>query len=93
MIDMPKKHVKRLLARGDALKKETIHNVVLLTTTAFGFVAALAWNTLIQATFTKFLGTQSTLVAMLGYAVVVTIVAVIVITYVSKLEVKDDTKK
>ena len=89
----PKKHVKRLFARGEALKKETIHNVVLLTTTAFGFVAALAWNTLIQATFTKFLGTQSTLVTMLGYAVVVTIVAVIVITYVSKLEVKDDARK
>ena len=90
---MPKKQVKKPLTRGGQLKKETIHNVVLLTTTAFGFVAALAWNTLIQAAFTKFLGTQSTLIAMFGYAIVVTIIAVVVITYVSKLEVKDDAKK
>lgn len=72
------------------IKKQTMHNVVVLVTTAFGLVAALAWNTAIQAFFTRLFGTQSSLLAMLGYAVLVTIIAVVVTTYISKLEVKDE---
>ncbi len=86
---MPNEKSKTHASRIRAFKKETIHNVVLLATTAFGFVAALAWNTLIQAAFTQFFGTQSTLMAMLCYTIAVTILAVVAITYISRLEVKD----
>jgi hypothetical protein len=90
---MPKKQSRKQLSRAGELKKETIHNVVILLTTAFGFVAALAWNTVIETAFTQFFGTQSTLIAMFGYAIAVTIIAVVAITYISKLEVKDELKK
>ena len=89
---MPKQ-IKKPLSGRARLKKDTIHNVVTLMTAAFGFVAALAWNTLIQAAFTKFLGPQSTLLALLGYAIVITVLAVVAITYISRLEIKDETKK
>ncbi|MDE1857180.1 MAG: hypothetical protein KGH98_03815 [Candidatus Micrarchaeota archaeon] len=59
--------------------------MVTLITTAFGLVAALAWNTAIQTAFTDFFGKQSTLAAMFAYAIVVTIIAVVFVTYLSKL--------
>ena len=90
---MPKRSIKKPLSRGARLKKETIHNVVTLMTAAFGFVAALAWNTLIQAAFTKFLGPQSTLLALFGYAIIITVLAVVAITYISRLEIKNETAK
>ena len=89
---MPKEKSKKASSRIAELKKATLHNVVTLLTTAFGFVAALAWNTTIQTAFTQFFGAQSTLAAMFGYAVAVTIIAVVAITYISKLEVKEETK-
>ncbi len=82
---MPEKQKK---SGVEELRRNTFKNVVALVTTAFGLVAALAWNTAIQALFTTFFGKQATLVAMLGYAVLVTIIAVIVITYISKLAPK-----
>ncbi|MDR2855053.1 MAG: DUF5654 family protein [Methanomicrobiales archaeon] len=47
-----------------------------LITAAFALVAALAWNTAIQAIFTEIFGEQSSIPAMLGYAITVTIIAV-----------------
>ena len=90
---MPKKQSNKPLSRGGRLKKETLHNVITLMTAAFGFVAALAWNTLTQAAFTKFLGPQSTLLALFGYAVVITVIAVVAITYISRLEVNGETER
>ncbi len=57
----------------------------LLVTTAFGLVAALAWNTAIQTLFTTFFGTSKSIAPMFSYAIVVTVIAVIVIFYVSRL--------
>lgn len=61
---------------------------MLLVTTAFGLVAALAWNTAIQTLFTSFFGTSKSIVPMFSYAIVVTLIAVIVIFYVSRLSEK-----
>ena len=47
-----------------------------LITAAFALVAALAWNSAIQAVFAEIFGEQSSIPAMLGYAVTVTILAV-----------------
>jgi len=46
-------------------------------TFSFGLVAALAWNGAIRAIFVKVFGTAETIVGMLIYVVVVTIIAVI----------------
>ncbi|MDO5844922.1 MAG: DUF5654 family protein [Methanocorpusculum sp.] len=59
-----------------SLSVDVIDKLAALITAAFGLVAALAWNTAIQAVFTEIFGTQSSIPAMLGYAVFVTIIAV-----------------
>jgi len=58
------------------MKKEVFERVSVLLTTAFGLVAALAWNDAIKALFVALFGTAGTLIAMFSYAIVVTIVVV-----------------
>jgi len=55
---------------------EVIDKLSDLITAAFALVAALAWNTAIQAIFTEMFGKESSIPAMLGYAITVTIIAV-----------------
>lgn len=75
-----------------AIHKELWRSFILqleaLVTTAFGLVAALAWNGAIQSLFKDFFGTATETGAMFVYAVVVTIIAVIAVYYVSKLNPK-----
>lgn len=59
------------------MKNEVIEKLNTFITAAFAFVAGLAWNESIKAIFTKIFGTPSHIVAMLSYAVIVTIIAVI----------------
>ena len=66
------------------MKKEVMEKLIALITAAFGLVAALAWNGTIQAIFKHFFGTAETIPAMLTYAVIVTIIAVIVIIQMGK---------
>lgn len=58
------------------MKAEVIEKLAALITAAFGLVAALAWNQAIQAIFVKIFGTASSILAMLGYALLVTLIAV-----------------
>lgn len=67
------------------MKKEAMENVVALITAAFGLVAALAWNTAIQQIFKNIFGDESSVAAMLGYAVLVTLIAVFVTIWMGKL--------
>lgn len=66
------------------MKKEVMERFVTLITAAFGFVAALAWNSAIQETFKKFSGDYNTLPMMFVYAILVTLLAVFVIFWLSK---------
>lgn len=70
------------------LRKSLLKQVTVLATTAFGLVAALAWNGAIQALFVQIFGTSSSLPAMFSYAIVVTIIAVVVVFYLSKMTAK-----
>lgn len=67
------------------MKKEVIEKIAVLITGAFGLVAALAWNSAIQAIFAVFLGTNSGIWAMLGYAFLVTIIAVIATIWIGNV--------
>ncbi|MDE1865586.1 MAG: hypothetical protein KGH94_03035 [Candidatus Micrarchaeota archaeon] len=67
------------------IKQGIVKNVTGLMTAAFGLVAALAWNSAIQKLFTIVFGTQGGLYAMVGYALVVTVIAVIVTVYLGRL--------
>ena len=51
--------------------------MVALISPAFGMVAVLAWNDLIKTLFTEFFGTTVAMGAMIIYAIIVTIIAVI----------------
>jgi len=66
------------------MKKEVIERLAALATAAFGLVAALAWNGAIQAVFKSVFGSADNIPAMLTYAVVVTIIAVLVIIWVAR---------
>jgi hypothetical protein len=71
-----------------SFKTEVIEKIAALVTAAFGLVAALAWNGAIQELFKLIFGDQSTLVAMLVYAIVVTIIAVIAVILIGRAAAK-----
>jgi hypothetical protein len=73
------------------MKAEIIDKLADLITTAFGLVAALAWNNAIQAIFKDIFGAAEGLMPMLFYAFIITAIAVIVTIWIGKA--KDNTKK
>lgn len=72
-----------------ALHKELVKQMLTLATSGFGLVAALAWNNLIQefvANYVKkFLPNGGSIISLLIYALVVTILAVIITYQLSKI--------
>jgi hypothetical protein len=68
-----------------ALKGEVIDKIAELLTVAFGLVAALAWNGAIQAIFVEVFGTAENISAQLTYAVLVTIIAVLVTIWIGRM--------
>ena len=71
------------------MKKEIIKQLATLITAAFGFVAALAWNEAIQSLFLP--GSALAFMADSGpwaYAILVTLLAVIVTIWIARLTKK-----
>jgi hypothetical protein len=71
------------------MKNEVIEKIASLITAAFGLVAALAWNDAIKLAFDKMFEKGEGLTAMLSYAVIVTIIAVIVTIWLGRLSEKE----
>ena len=67
------------------MKSEMWDKLGALLTAAFGLVAALAWNGAIRAIFEKMFGTADNITAMLVYASVVTVIAVLVTMRIAKV--------
>lgn len=65
-----------------------IEKMAALITAAFGLVAALAWNDLIKTIFTEIFGEVVAIGAMIIYAVIVTIIAVILTMMVARASAK-----
>ena len=74
------------------MKSEVIEKIAALVTAAFGLVAALAWNGAIQAIFKKVFGTSEGIGAMLTYAIVVTIIAVLVTIWIGRVSERAKSK-
>jgi hypothetical protein len=74
------------------MKKEVIEKIAALITAAFGLVAALAWNSVIQAIFVSVFGVASGIAAMLTYAVLVTVVAVIATIWIGRVSERAASK-
>ena len=71
------------------MKKDVVEKLSALIIAAFGLVAALAWNGAIQSIFKEIFGDNSTVGAMIIYAIVVTIIAVIITIWISRLSSED----
>jgi len=76
-----------------AIKNDLKEKLIALSTAAFGLVAALAWNSAIQQLFKQLFGEQSSLPALFAYAILVTIIAVFVTVFLSKLNKKPENNK
>ena len=56
-----------------------LQTMIALASAAFGIVAALAWNSAIQATITRIMGPDESLTGLYVYAILATILAIIVL--------------
>ena len=77
--------------RERSFHKELIQQLVTLATSSFGLVAALAWNEAIQQTVKDFIEPKvpgSGLLSRLIYALLVTLLAVLITYQLSKLASK-----
>lgn len=74
------------------LHKTVVEEILKLSTSAFGLVAALAWNELIKEVVTQYIkpiaGESSGIISLSIYAVIVTTLAVVVTINLSKLTKK-----
>lgn len=70
------------------MSREVLSRTLTLITSAFGFVAALAWNEAIQKLITSFFPQGSNLISMFFYAFLITIIAVIITMRLAKVEEK-----
>ncbi|HSB50048.1 MAG TPA: DUF5654 family protein [Nitrosopumilaceae archaeon] len=67
-----------------SLKEQILDKMGSLITAAFGLVAALAWNEAIKAIFAELFGTTETIIPMISYAIIVTILAVVVTILIAR---------
>ena len=86
MIEKAKKETKQF-------KKRFTRQTLSLVTSGFGLVAALAWNELIKEIVKEYVkpifGESSGVISLLIYAVFVTLLAVLVTYYLSRLAEKN----
>ena len=65
--------------------RTVIKTIITLVTTAFGLVAGLAWNDAIQKLIESVMGAGDALSGLFIYAIVVTIIAVIVTIILARI--------
>ena len=61
-----------------------LQTMITLASAAFGLVAALAWNEAIKATIAELLGEADDLVGLYIYAIVATVLAVVVLLLLAR---------
>ncbi len=90
---------QKTLTPADEVKKtslEVVSQMLVLTTSGLGLVAALAWNTLIQEivdTYVKkFFPGNAGVISLGVYAIVITILAVVVTLQLTKLKERLELK-
>jgi hypothetical protein len=66
------------------MKGQVLTTVATLMTTAFGLIAALAWNEAIKAIILSMFPAQSGITGLLTYAILITIIAVIATVIIGK---------
>lgn len=85
----PQASLVKMTAESVSRTKHAVLNTMTqLVTAAFGLVAALAWNEAVQELFKLYLSDGDSLPAKIWYAVLVTLIAVIVGLWLGKLKEK-----
>ena len=79
------------------LRQELLKQMVVLSTSGFGLVAALAWNDAIQAFvgeyIDKYISVGSGIISRFIYAVVITVFAVVITYQLTKISGEDKEEK
>lgn len=70
---------------ANEVTKLIMETILALITTAFAFVAGEAWNSAIQKLIESVIGTGDALPSLFTYAIVVTIIAVIVTVLIARI--------
>lgn len=70
---------------ANEVTKMIMETILALITTAFAFVAGEAWNSAIQKLIEETIGTGSALSSLFTYAIIVTIIAVIVTVLIARI--------
>jgi hypothetical protein len=84
--------IKKAFEEANAVRKQFVKKTLDLATSGFGLVAALAWNEVIKETVNTyikpFFGKESGIISLILYAVLITLLAVVVTYNLSKLAEK-----
>lgn len=87
----------RKVRKERALHIEVVRQMVTLSTSGFGLVAALAWNSVIQEFVNnyikKWLPRESGIISLLIYALIITVLAVVITTQLTKLKKRLENKR
>jgi hypothetical protein len=78
----------KILWRYIMVAKTVMKTIITLVTTAFGLVAGLAWNDAIQKLIESVMGAGDALSGLFIYAIVVTIIAVVVTILLARVAAK-----
>ncbi len=70
---------------ANEVTKMIMETILALITTAFAFVAGEAWNSAIQKLIESFVGTGDAVPSLITYAIIVTIIAVIVTVLIARI--------
>jgi hypothetical protein len=70
------------------VSKKVIESAADLVTAAFGLIAALAWNSAVQALVGRFVETGSGPMALIIYAILVTVIAVLATVWIGRVREK-----
>jgi Flp pilus assembly pilin Flp len=67
------------------MTKMVLQSMIALSSAALGLVAALAWNDAIKETMKQLLGEDESLVSKYTYAILATLIAVVVVLVLAKI--------
>lgn len=89
--------VKKNLSLGRDFQKEVLKQMITLSSAGFGVVAALAWNEAIQAFVNeyvvRYISVGSGIISKFIYAIIITIVAVLVTYQLTRLIKEKEVEK
>jgi len=76
------------MSRSAAQTRATIQSMITLASAALGLVCALAWNEAIKTAMKAILGEDDSLAGLFTYAILATVIAVVVLLALAKASAK-----